>query len=1178
MLGSKSSDSPHFIHLGVRSPYSLSEGAVRLENMIEFCKEHEVGAMGITDTGNLFGALDIALSLSRANIQPIVGMRLPIFCDADKVVHYLSIYPTSERGYRRLLELASKVYISPACEGIPSVSIDELLSGTDDILAHTGTVDGRLYGLINKQRAEKASEWLEILKGAFSDRLYIAISRHDYSMEKRVEPWLLHLSRVHELPLLAIQDGLFYKAEHYKSQLVVYCIAHGGRMDGVSIEDLSDQHYLKSPHRMARLFSDLPEAVENTFYFSKRVSFMPVSHEVVMPRFDDRMTVEEENEYFREKSMRGLEDLRERIMSNNAEVLWQEYEDRLCFEIDVILGMGYAGYFLIVSDFVCWAKSRGIPVGPGRGSGAGSLVAWSLSITEIDPIAWGLLFERFLNPDRVSLPDFDIDICANSREEVLHYVFDKYGHDRVAQIITFGTIRARAAIGDVGRALGKSFGEIEEINKFVSQQDEAGKPVALRDSIFKESVLKGRIRNEPEIKEWIDLALGIEGLYRHASTHAGGIVISERKLMEVIPLYADVKSEHVVTQFDMNMLELSGLVKFDFLGLLTLTIIQHSLDLIKESRGVDLSFEDLDLADKDTFELLSRGDTFGVFQLESTGMVNAMVGLEPTKLEDIVDLVALYRPGPMDNIPLFIERKHGREETVYKFPQLEKILGSTYGIAVYQEQVIQIAIELAGFSVSEADNLRRAMGKKIKGEMERIKHDFVSRTVDHSGVSLISASEMFDEIESFASYGFNKSHAVGYGLLAYQTAYLKSHFTIEFMATCMNVDSTKKERLSKYVRECEYLGIEVLGPDINLSQAMFSIEEVGVNESSIRYGLSHLKGMNDKAVQDIIESRDRGGKDFSSIEDFCSSVSYRRVSKKSLEVLFGSGSFDSLSYNRNTLLISIDKIRRRMEESYERSISGQMSLFGEEVSESYDVLVPRLGTDSNAEVSSYELSVMEKDSFGYYFLSHPLDSFGSFLRLSGFTFYREGYLEEGVGEVKILGQMIRFEKKGRKGEDNYLFYLSDITGFFEVLIYGNVYRDISLYRVGDLLVLRGYFRGSGDGRRLYVRGLEFFGDYLAGDGGDRLELTVGDISYVDRGLLLDRVEEICFVGGGVVDEGGMGIELVVMRGDERLKFDTGRRVKLTVERLRSLCELGSIVSLRLRSLTDLDSIVSLRLH
>ena len=873
----------NFVHLHVHSNYSLLEGALTIPRLAELAKADHQPALALTDTDNMFGALEFSEKLASSGIQPIVGCALAIdFGDTDHGQRNPNAAPertrivllaAREAGYRSLMRLSSRAFLDSPPHEPPRLKLAWLEGETDGIIALTGGPGGPLDGGNRRRPKPSRRRPARCAAGAFGDRLYVELQRHGTASEKRNEPVLIDLAYGKGIPLVATNEPYFATAQDHEAHDALICIAEGRLLAESDRRQLNAEHRFKSRAEMAALFADLPEALASTVEIAERCSFRPRTHQPILPRFSvvGGAVVDEAAELRK----RAEEGLAQRLTTAGVAPghTQDEYRERLDFELGVIAGMKYPGYFLIVADFIQWAKAQGIPVGPGRGSGAGSLVSYALTITDLDPIRFGLLFERFLNPERVSMPDFDVDFCQDRRDEVIRYVQERYGRDQVAQIITFGTLQARGVLRDVGRVLQMPYGQVDKLCKLVPQNPAS--PVTLVQAIDGEPKLQAERDADPVVKRAFSIALKLEGLTRHASTHAAGIVIGDRPLTELVPLYRDPKSDMPVTQFNMKWVEQAGLVKFDFLGLKTLTVLDVACKLVRR-RGIDIDLGQIPLDDKNTYDLLARAEAVGVFQLESAGMRRALLDMRPDRFEDIIALVALYRPGPMANIPTYCARKHGMEHPDYIHPKLEPILKETFGVIIYQEQVMQAAQILAGYSLGQADLLRRAMGKKIRKEMQAQRKDFVAGSIER-GVERYQADAIFDLLERFAEYGFNKSHAAAYALVAYQTAYMKANFPVEFLAASMTLDMGNTDKLAEFKAEAERLGIRVDPPSINRSSVAFEVEG-----NTIIYALAALKGVGKQAVEAIIAAR--GERKFADLADFADRINPRAVNKRVLEV------------------------------------------------------------------------------------------------------------------------------------------------------------------------------------------------------------------------------------------------------------------------------------------------------
>ncbi len=1033
-----------FIHLRTHSAYSLLEGALPLGKLIDLAKADGQPALAVTDTGNLFGALEFSEKAWGAGIQPIVGAQLLVdFGDggvkgrrSSEQLSEIVLLAQSQAGYANLMDLVSRAYLDtdPSMRAhIPAAAMTQKAEG---LIALTGGVTGTIAQALLAGDQKLAESRLQYLSDAFGDRLYMEIQRHGTPEEGQVEPMLLELAYRYCLPLVATNDAFFPVRDDYEAHDALICIAEGR----VLVEDdrrrLTPEHYFKSRAEMIELFADLPEAVENTVEIARRCHYRPLKHKPILPRFagadfDADQAVGMEVAELRKQSEEGLTE-RLKVHGLAPGVSEQDYWDRLEYELGVIERMQFPGYFLIVADFIKWAKAQDIPVGPGRGSGAGSLVAWSLTITDLDPMRFALLFERFLNPERVSMPDFDIDFCQNRREEVIRYVQAKYGRGQVAQIITFGTLQARAVLRDVGRVLQMPYGQIDRLSKLVPAVP--GKPITLEQAIQDEPRLQEAQRDEEGVARLLAMAQKLEGLYRHASTHAAGVVIGDRPLEKLVPLYRDPRSDMPVAQFNMKWVEQAGLVKFDFLGLKTLTVIDTAVKLIR-NRGIEVDISALPIDDEKTYKLLAAGETVGVFQLESQGMRRAIAGMKPDRFEDIIALVALYRPGPMDNIPVYNAVKHGEQDPDYLHPLLEPILKETNGIIVYQEQVMQIAQVLSGYSLGEADLLRRAMGKKIASEMEVQRARFVDGAIER-GVDKDQAGTIFDLVAKFANYGFNKSHAAAYALVSYQTAWLKANYPVEFMAASMTLDLGNTDKLSDFCQEARRMGIDVLPPHVNRSGIHFRVDN-----GKIRYALGAIKGVGEQAVEHIVSLR--ADRPFSGIGDFASRISARQVNKRTLESLICAGGFDDLERNRAQLIEGIERIIGVAQRTEEETSSGQGNMFGGGA-EGEPLHLP----ETAAWLTGDQLQ-REHAAVGFYLSSHPLDEYRKLLERMRVQMWADFQfaVKNGASAGRLAGTVIsRQERKTKTGNRMGIVRLSDPTGQYEALLFSE-----SLYQFRDQL-------------------------------------------------------------------------------------------------------------------------------
>ncbi len=1023
-----------FVHLRVHSAYSLSESTLHIGQLAGLADSLAMPALAITDSFNLFGAYEFSKKIAEKGVKPIIGVSVTLEDEAGS--GNIVLLAQNEAGYIRLSELVSDALLSndPASE--PRLKTASLAAKNDGIiLLSGGYFDGFLGQPAYQQNKALTLARADWLKQHFDNRAYIELQRHGRTAEMAAETMLLEIAEATGLMLVATNDCHFDTADMFISQKVLSCIAASERLASMSQRAVTAHHYFKSADEMTALFADIPEAIQNSITIAKRCSFMVTDRAPILPSASEQ----DEAEYLRKIAAEGLEMRLSQLAQmpdryfDNSDAKRSEYHSRLETELSIIIDMGFSGYFLIVSDFIRWSKEQNIPVGPGRGSGAGSLVAWALLITDLDPLRWGLLFERFLNPERVSMPDFDIDFCQERREEVIRYVQSKYGHDRVAQIITFGTLQARAALRDVGRVLDMSYGQVDRIAKLVPSNP--AKPVSIAEALATEEPLKQMYQTEEQVAHLIDTARQLEGLYRHASTHAAGLVIGDRALPELVPLYRDPRSDMPVTQFNMKSVEQVGLVKFDFLGLKTLTVIQRAIELIKR-RNIDVDINNIALDDPATFSLLTSGDTVGVFQLESAGMRDVLRGLKPDRFEDIIAVVALYRPGPMENIPLYIRRKHGREAVAYMHPLLEPILEETYGIMIYQEQVQQAARVLAGYTLGGADILRRAMGKKIKAEMDEQREIFISGS-SKNNIEGKLASDIFDQIASFAGYGFNKSHAAAYALVSYQTAWLKANYPVEFMAASMALDATNTDKLSVFRQDCQFMGIDILPPDINASEPSFITEMQG-ESVVIRYALGAIRNVGSEAMSSLVRERLENGA-YQSIDDFASRLPKAAGNKKQIENLAKAGAFDSLHDNRRQVSEAAEQILSISDLSHKESRSDQVSLFGADTGIEVNT---KIRFTDGPDFSAADRLDKEHEALGLYLSAHPLDSYAQ--QLDKLSVINASQLEEIMQgkeqlRVKLAGQKTQMRENVSARGNRFAFVgFSDRSGSFELTLFSEI--------------------------------------------------------------------------------------------------------------------------------------------
>jgi DNA polymerase III subunit alpha len=1027
-----------FVNLRVHSAFSLLEGALSIAKIIDFTVASGAPAVGIADTDNLFGALDFAQKAVKAGVQPIIGCQLPVSFGSSSPPpgdgengRPLVLIAATEEGYSNLMRLLSRAYME-SLDG-KSVRLPDtwLESNSDGIICLTGGRRGPV-GAIILDDPHHARSRLERLQAIFSDRLYVEVSRHaGYDLE--IEARTVDLAYELRLPLVATNEAYFVSADDYEAHDALLAIADGALLSEDSRRRLNPDYCLKTQSDMCELFADIPEAIDNTFEIARRCAFYPGRRDPILPKFISASSgVDAEAAELRRQASEGLE-LRFKTIGLNGGFTEDGYRERLEFELDVIEKMKFPGYFLIVSDFIKWAKQQNIPVGPGRGSGAGSLVAYALTITDIDPLQFSLLFERFLNPSRVSMPDFDVDFCQERRDEVIRYVQERYGRDQVAQIITFGSLQARAVLRDVGRVLEMPYGQVDRLCKLVPQNP--ANPVSLGKAMEIEPRFQDEIEKEPIVARMLGIAQKLEGLYRHASTHAAGIVIGDRPLSELVPLYRDPRSDMPVTQYNMKGVEYAGLVKFDFLGLKTLTVLKLAVDLLAR-RSVAINLERLPLDDAETYAMLSRGETVGIFQLESAGMRKALLGMRPDRIEDIIALVALYRPGPMENIPTYNARKHKEEEIASIHPMIDGILAETQGVIVYQEQVMQVAQILAGFSLGDADILRRAMGKKDQKEMAQKREDFV-RGAERNGIDKARANTIFDLLAKFADYGFNKSHAAAYAVVSYQTAYLKAHYPVEFLAASMTYDMVNTEKLGEFRQDAMRLGIDVVSPSVQTSNRIF---EVG--ENKIFYSLSALKGVGEAAADHIAAIR--GSRPFDSLEDFCGRIDPKIVNRRVLESLINSGALDCFGCERAALSAGTERMLGLAQRLQSQSESGQSDIFG-----SGAAAVPeKIVLPNTPPWPAAERLMREHHAAGFYLSAHPLDEYKSVLDKMRIQNWADFSLAVKKGAIagRLAGTVIsKQERRTKTGNKMGIIQFSDATGQFEGVLFSEMlaaYRDV----------------------------------------------------------------------------------------------------------------------------------------
>jgi len=1059
-----------FVHLHLHTQYSLLDGTIRLADLFKKARDYKMPAVAITDHGNMYGAIDFYQQAYKAGIKPIIGCELYVAPKSrfDKTsegpgetARHLIVLAKNLQGYRNLIKLTSTGFL----EGFyyrPRVDKEILAKHSEGLIATSACLHGEVANWILKGDLDRAKasarQYLEIFG---EGNYYLEMMENGIPEQSLVNEKLMEISKELSIPLVATNDCHYLDQNDAEAHEVLLCIQTGKTMDDPGrMQFATDAFYLKSPDEMKQRFAHCPEAIENTVVIAEKCNLQLDFKQVFLPHFEIGQG-RSLDEHLQDMAKAGLEQLMPKILLGKDPTLRQKYEKRLERELDIIKSMGFAGYFLIVSDFINYAKSRNIPVGPGRGSAAGSLAAYAIGITEIDPIRYGLFFERFLNPDRKSMPDIDTDFCMEGRDEVIRYVSEKYGTDRVAQIITFGKMQAKAVIRDVGRALNMPYGEVDRIAKLVPNVLN----ITLDDAIKQEPRLQDEQKKNEKIRRLLALSRSLEGLNRHSSTHAAGVVISDKPLVERVPLCKS-PNDDVVTQFSMNDLSAAGLTKFDFLGLKTLTVIRDALKFIKEGRGVKIDISEIPLDDRKTFQLLSKGDTDGVFQLESRGMKEILVGMKPDCFEDIIALIALYRPGPLKSgmVQEFISRKQGKTKSTYEVPSLEPILKETYGVILYQEQVMQIASALASYTMGEADTFRKAMSKKNSAEMEKEKPKFMTGALKNK-IPEAKAKKIFDQMETFAGYGFNKSHSAAYAMISYQTGYLKTHYPVEFMAALLTSEKGNRDKVIKHISVCKEMGINVLPPDINQSVLDFSVD--GKN---IRFGLAAVKNVGESAIESIIESRDSDGP-FKSFLDFCSRVDLRKINKRVVESLIKCGAYDSLGYKRRQLMENFERVVDMGQKAQDRKLSDQTNLFD--------------GPDSAASGQSYTekdvlpetdewdhgvVLIHEKETLGFYITGHPLLRYADKLKLITDADSERICEMRDKDTVTVAGIVSQKREVPTRKKDTMAYVtIEDLKGSFTGIVFADIYRNYrELLGSDEPLLFKGALDVAEESSRLIV--------------------------------------------------------------------------------------------------------------
>ena len=1016
-----------FNNIKVHTQYSICEGAIKIEDLAAHCKENKIKNIGICDSFNLCGALEFAEKVSKSGTQPIIGTQINFYLEG--IIGKLSLFSISSLGYKNLIELSSKSYLGSDEKSDPHCKIHELKNINQDIILLSGNLYGFFGKLFKMNKIKQIETCIKELKNIFKDRFYFEIQRHNELGEVSFENFIIELSAKHQIPLIATQEVFYLTQDMHEAHDALICIGQKNFINDTNRVKYSNQHYLKKNEELIELFKDIPEALENNYNFPYRFNFKPKKSAPVLPtiKTKENVTVEQELLLQAEEGLKNRLDnfILKKNKDKKSNEIFKLYQDRLNHEINIINSMNYSGYFLIVSDYIRWSKKNNIPVGPGRGSGAGSLVAYCLDITDIDPIEFDLIFERFLNPDRISMPDFDIDFCEEKRNLVFEYLKSKYKNG-VAHIITFGKLKARMAIRDVGRVLGLPYGHVDRISKMIPF--DPSRPLSLQESIDREPRFKEEVKNNKKVEKLIELSLKLEGLNRNMATHAAGVVIAGENLSEQVPLYKDHSADLILpsTQFDMHSSENAGLVKFDILGLTALTVIDKTVKMLLQKK-ISLNISKINLQDQNVFKMLTTGETTGLFQLESTGVRDTLRQMKPTEFNDIVALVALYRPGPMGNIPIYNDCKNGLKKPDYIHETLESILKPTYGIIIYQEQVMQIAQTLAGFTAGEADILRRAMGKKKRAELEKQKEKFIAGAIKN-GIKKDVANYVFTKIEPFADYGFNKSHAVAYAFIAFQTAYLKTYHKEEFIAASMSTTLTNTSKLREYVEELKRLKVEVIRPSINTCFAEFKAET-----NKIFYGLGAIKSVGFEAISNIVNEREKNGK-FKSFINFINRANPKDVNKLQLEGLVKAGAFDEIDSNRKKLVDSIPKIISTIKSKYDEKISNQSNLFDTESNKENE----DFEFETSNEWTSKELLAEEFKSLGFYISDHPLNEYKEFFTQLEIDSYKN-FVNSDKSETLVAGTIMSIqEKKSAKGTSFAIVKFSDNYSEFEIFLFSDL--------------------------------------------------------------------------------------------------------------------------------------------
>ena len=1133
-------NSNNFIHIRNYTQYSLSLGALRIQDLIKYCKTFKSPAIGISDFGNLFGSMEFSIECIKNGIQPIISCNIQII-EKGFYSGNLLLVASNKYGFQNLSRLVTFSFLKNKFSNKPWISIKQLFENCEGLICLSGGEDGFFKNNFKEFGIRKFEEISNKFQLKFRSNFFYEIQRNTKKEVNNYNTLLINQSIEKKIPMVATNENYFLNKDYYESHDALLCISQQTYIESENRKKISKENFIKSPTEMNDIFSDLPNVIENTLILAKKCSFFL---EEVSPKLPKISTDYDENDFLKKNSRDGLN---KKFKSNLIdEKNKTEYFQRLDFELDVITKMGYAGYFLIVADFIQWSKKNNIPVGPGRGSGAGSLVAWSLTITDLDPIKFGLLFERFLNPERISMPDFDIDFCMEKRDEVISYVQSKYNKDNVAQIITFGSFQARAALRDVGRVLQIPYDQVDKLCKLIPYNP--SKPISLKQAISSDQKIKDSINNDKKIEKLFNISQKLEGLLRHASTHAAGVVISDKPLIKTLPLYRDQRSSFPVTQFSMKYVEKIGLVKFDFLGLKTLTVIDKTCKLLLK-KNVRLDINSIPLNDVKTFDLIKAGKTIGVFQFDGKGMRETIIQIKPDRFEDLIAIVSLYRPGPMDNIPLYVKRKNSKEKIKYVHEDLKEILDETYGIMVYQEQVMQIAQKLAGFSLSKADLLRRAMGKKIKEEMDKQKMNFIDGCKD-SNLSEKKAEKLFDEVEKFAGYGFNKSHAAAYALVSYQTAYLKAHFPLEFLCASMDYEINNIEKLSVFSKEIKNLGFKVFNPDINKSFESFKVLYDKNSAIGICYALGAIKNVGENSIKLLVNERNKNG-EFKNLADLVTRIDNSVLNKRQLEYLLYSGSLNSIEPNQCFIEDNIEKIMKLNINAHKNFNKLQKNLFNESYSFDESELV---SNKNHKEWKIVKKLNKEFESIGFYLSKHPVEYYEK--NFKDKNYYKLNKIEDSLKKNTlnkthkslVIISNITF-RKSKNGKRYAFFSISDETNEMEVICFSEALENINqLPKLGELCEITLNLISNQESNRFLLESLKIVNpENILSNSNILVELELDQLNLVKFEKFFESIKI-----------GDNSIDFLVIDKKYKLSIKSNRKFSFNFNLINNLKEINGI--------------------